>query len=227
MSPERQAAPWPRSARARRYSDSTELGRGAEPRPSDGPSPAATGARVGCRPRSGRSISRLKTNAIAGCSCPWAASVALDRQRIRCSSGLSARDDGQLALSTSCPLEEPGWVRQRRGIDASGSVVTRENITVPLFFSPLMLRPVAEAEGRLLSRPRQWDRAAIAPLVGLARARPEPVLASSSGMSLADQPFSAPLRPVPPRNQRWRNTKPMIGTRQAINMAARNTPSSV
>ena len=72
----------------------------------------------------GRSISRLKTNAIAGdprlqLPSVSAASAAVDRQRIPYSSGLSARDDGQLALSMSCPPEESGWVRQRRGIDDS------------------------------------------------------------------------------------------------------------
>jgi hypothetical protein len=42
------------------------------------------------------------------------------------------------------PVRESGSVRQRRGIDASGPVVTRENVTVPLFSSPLMLLPALE-----------------------------------------------------------------------------------
>jgi hypothetical protein len=56
------------------------------------------------------------------------------------SSGLSARKDGQLALSTSCPSESQAG-SDNGGIDASGPVVTRENVTAPVFSSPLMLLP--------------------------------------------------------------------------------------
>src|SRR5260370_22823629 len=37
----------------------------------------------------------------------------------------------------------------------------------------------------------------------------------------------APPRPEPRRNERWKIRKPAIGTRQAMNIAARKTPSSV
>ena len=41
-----------------------------------------------------------------------------------------------------------------------------------------------------------------------------------------DQPLIAPPRPEPRRNERWKIRKPTMGTRQAMNIAARKTPSS-
>src|SRR4029077_4996549 len=46
-------------------------------------------------------------------------------------------------------------------------------------------------------------------------------------LNRGEQPLTAPRRPVPRRKERWKRRKPAIGMRQAMNIAARKTPSEV